>query len=114
MMSACVSKKSPFMVRISCLPDAEVNVAVALLPNTEKTSTRQPTTHHKPHSFPTLISLSIPPHFPFYPPSFQSELTFKTTLNLHNLPARRIFHRIRRMDMKMLLHNTAQMVPLHV
>jgi hypothetical protein len=33
-MSAWLSKKLPFMVRTSCLPCCDVNVAVALLPST--------------------------------------------------------------------------------
>lgn len=41
-------------------------------------------------------------------------LTFNTTLDLHNLISLRTFHDICGMEMEVLLHNTTQVVSLHI
>jgi hypothetical protein len=60
----------------------------------------------------TITLALIPSHHPLA--LLFSPLTFETTLYLHNLLSRCVLYGIRRMDMEVLFHDTAQMIPLHI
>jgi hypothetical protein len=94
-ISAEVSSQLPFMVRTSCWPPCEVNVAVALLPIT---------TQH-------TVSLAFPTP---YSPKHMENLTFQTTFHLNQFLAAGPLDRIRRMQMKVFFPNRKKVLPLYV